>query len=319
LQQASDSFSSGASTLLSAMTLTEMLALEERETAPKAENKFVADVIGFGSFAQQDATANRPESEYYLASATLRAGYRVNKDLTVGGYAGYNRTDADVDTLGSELEAQGAHVGAFVDYRYKGFTFSGLLGYTYSDYDSDRVVLGVNQTATSNTDSHQLLLAGQVAYEFLLDSEKTWSLTPILGFHFAHQMTDGYTESGAGAGNLTVEDTDAQSFQSKVGIEVSKTFLYQEGKRLTVFANGFYHHEFLDDGRDVNVAFNSAAVNAFTVQTEDPERDFANLGMGLESIPFSNPNLRFIGGYQYQFGQDSFTSHNVYAGGRYDF
>ncbi len=320
MRAASDSYSSAASSLLSAMTLSEMLELEvERDEI--IEKRFVTDLIGYGTYAEQDGTSERPEGHYYLANATLRAGYRVTNDLTAGAYAGYNHTQAETDNSGSELQNMGGHVGGFIDYRYKQFRISGLAGYTYSSYDSERKLIfgGLNRQATADTTGHQIMLAGEATYDFIIDKDKTWTVSPILGMHFAHHWIDGYTESGAGAANLTVEDQSAQSLQSKVGAEASKSFYYGIENRITVFGNAFYHREFLDDGRDVDVAFNSAGIGAFTVQTEDPERDFFTLGLGFEAQPFTNPYLRITGGYQHQLGQDGFSAHNLYGGARYDF
>jgi uncharacterized protein YhjY with autotransporter beta-barrel domain len=316
MRAASDSYSSAASTFLGAMTLSEMLELEvERDEI--VDKRIVTDVIGYGTYAEQDGTEDRQEGKYYLANATLRAGYRATNDLTVGAYAGYNHTDAETDNAGSELTNMGAHAGGFIDYRHKQFRISALAGYTYSSYESERRVFG--QTASGDTTGHQIMLAAEATYDHFIDKDKTWTISPILGLNFAHHWIEGYTENGAGVANLTVDDQDSQSLQSKVGAEASKSFYYGIENRVTLFGNAFYRREFLDDGRDVDVAFNSAAINAFTVQTEDPARDFFDIGLGFEAQPFSNPYFRLMGGYQYQMNLDDFTAHNLYGGARYDF
>ncbi|MEM6884256.1 MAG: autotransporter domain-containing protein [Verrucomicrobiota bacterium] len=320
-----DSASLGLSTT-AASTATGRLNYQElypeaAAAAIEPENRFVVEVIGSGTLANQDATSDRPESNYFITTATLRGGYRINQDTTVGAYAGYNGGKAETDAIGSELEYQGGHAGIFGQYDYKGFRFVGLAGYTYSNYDSDRVIAfpGINRTAEGETDSNQVIAAGEIAYDFILGPNYQWKVTPVIGLQYTHLWIDGYQESGAGALSLNVGDQEVDSLQTKIGLEASKLWQYNGMSHITFFASGFWHHEVLDNSRTVNAAFNSTAINNFTVRTEDPERDFAIMGAGLDAVPFRNQDVHLLLGYQNQFGQEGFMSHTLYGGYRRDF
>jgi len=125
-------------------------------------------------------------------------------------------------------------------------------------------------------------------------------------------MTDGSSK-------LLMADQEVDSLQTKIGFEASKLWQYDGLSHITFFANAFWHHEILDNNRTVDAAFNSTAINSFTVQTEDPERDFAIIGAGLDAVPFDNQDVHILLGYQNQFGQDGFMSHTLYGGYRRDF
>jgi outer membrane lipase/esterase len=177
----------------------------------------------------------------------------------------------------------------------------------------------LSRDAQAETDSHQVLVATEIAYDFMLGHDRQWRITPIIGLQYTHLWIDGYSETGANVLNLNVRDQSADSLQTKIGLEASKLWRYGNNGHVTFFANGFWHHEILDDSRNVTASFNSNAVSAFSVQTENPERDFAILGIGLDSVPFSNQDVHLLLGYQHQLGQAGYTSHTIYGGYRRDF
>ncbi len=320
----SDTASMGLATT-AASTATGRLSYQElypqATVSDEPANRFSAELIGSGTMANQEATNDRPKSDYFVTSATLRGAYHINKEATVGLYGGYNGGAAETDAFGSELDYQGGHAGLFAQYRYNNMRFTALTGYTYTNYESNRKIVmpGINRLANSETDSHQLLAAGEFAYDFILGPHKQWRISPILGVQYTHMMIDGYSETGAGALSLTIGDQTVDSLQTKVGLELSKIWQYSEANHITFFANGFWHHEVLDNSRTVNAAFNSTAINSFTVNTENPERDFANVGVGLDAVPFTNMDVHLLLGYQNQFGQDGYMSHTLYGGYRQNF
>ena len=91
---------------------------------------------------------------------------------------------------------------------------------------------------------------------------------------------DGFTETGAGADNLTVAKQSATSLRSEVGAEAVSEWKTR-GLTLVPHLRVAWLHEWDDDARRINATLGGTA---FAVTSRPPQRDSAVLGGGLNLV-----------------------------------
>ena len=78
-----------------------------------------------------------------------------------------------------------------------------------------------------------------------------------------------------------------------------------------------WQHEFLDDSRAINADFVGSGLGAFSVQTTNPQRDAALVGVGVNITVRDTMTLFFD--YDVQAGQQSYLEQSVKGGIRFAF
>ena len=139
--------------------------------------------------------------------------------------------------------------------------------------------------------------------------------TPFLGLGFAHAEIDGFTEADplATGGNLTVHDSDGDSFASVLGV------------RLVGSTNGTFRpegsiawrHEFDDEIQSVDMSFAQGPAGAdFTVISSQTSQDSVLVELGGTLI--IDENTEFSLRYNGWFSGD-YTSNSASARGTHKF
>lgn len=269
-----------------------------------------------GTYSEQDANENFAEADATSIQINVGADKRINDNLAIGALIGYSRTDADVDSLDSEVIDNAVNTALYTHFSEGNSFIEGMIGYRAHFYEYDRNIIAGAGTATSDTVGHQLPASIRVGHDFKFGEDRQWTFTPQAALHYSLLYVDGYSESGAGALNLIVDDMSAQSLQSEVGFRLARRYTGNYGwVSPSLYAS--YNHEFLDDNTSVGTRF-SGGLTPFNVRTADPERDFAILGIALDGTPADYPHLHFGLRYDVQVGQDDYLSHTASAHMRVD-
>jgi uncharacterized protein YhjY with autotransporter beta-barrel domain len=270
-----------------------------------------------GTYSEQDASKNYSEADATSVRINVGADKRVTDNLAVGGMIGYSRTDANVDGLDSEVIDNSVNVGLYTHYSEGNSFVEGMIGYRAHFYEYDRnIIAAPGASANSDTVGHQLPASIRVGHDFKFGEDREWTFTPQAALHYSLLYMDGYSESGAGALNLIVDDFSAQSLQSEFGFRLAKRYTGTYGwVSPSLYAS--YNHEFLDENTSVSSRF-SGGLTPFRVATADPERDFAVLGIALDGTPADYPCLHFGIRYDVQVGQEDYISHSATAHMRVD-
>jgi outer membrane autotransporter protein len=182
-------------------------------------------------------------------------------------------------------------------------------------------VAGVARTANGDFDAIQYSFAANIGYQYTLYGVE---LQPVARLRYLAAEIDGFTETGAGGLNLTYDDQDVESFTTRVGLQASYAVDTSVGV-LVPYVRGEYVHEFLndDDGAQVHYAAdpffatNPAGSSVFVITTEEPDRNYGDLGAGV-ALTLPNGWVTFLD-YAAVVGFADFAIHTVAAGFRRDF
>jgi outer membrane autotransporter protein len=156
-------------------------------------------------------------------------------------------------------------------------------------------------------------MAGDLGYDIPV---RNWILTPMLSVEYIRLATEDYTETGAGALNLTVAGQSTKLLQGHAGGSVAYVWKVG-GATLTPRVWALYGHEFDADetaGVTARLAMGSAS---FTTAVASPGRDFVTLGgQALLTLPRDRSLYVNVSG---QTGRSDYSAFNVGLGFRMAF
>jgi uncharacterized protein with beta-barrel porin domain len=271
-------------------------------------------ISGTAEFADQDPSGGNSGYNYTTASPTIGLDYRLTPDFTLGAIFNYANTDVDFGN-GGDLNINTELAGLYGVWAHGGFRVSGMAGYGFTQYDSNRNTFG--SIARSTPDGDEITAGATGAYDFRVARHVI--LSPEIGVDYTHLDVDSFSETGGGAFNLNVGDRDADSLRSHVGGRATATFDCGP-VTLSPQINAAWYHEFLDNEDGVTTGISGApALGSFLVSTNSPQRDFALVGAGLSAVPKDCQNVTIFLNYDAQVGQSDFMANTVDGGVRIGF
>jgi uncharacterized protein with beta-barrel porin domain len=302
--------------LVSDMPNPVMAGVDMKQIAPAANpNRWSTFVSGNVVLADIGHDSDVNHSNYTTGGVTAGADYRLDDNWTVGGLFGYGHTDATLDPNGSGTRVDSYSPGVYAAYVDHGWYANGLFAYNYNSYSEDRAIPFMGSTAHGAPDGNQFDTNLDGGYEF---RSGNWTFGPTAALQYVHLDVNSFTETGAGAANLNINEQNADSLRSRIGGEVRYNWSWYGGKvTATPHLSASWQHEYLDNSAGITSQFDGQGLGSFTVQTTSPDRDSAMIDAGLDTQWNSALNL-FVD-YQAQAGQSNFFAQSVEAGVKVSF
>ncbi|MFA6582826.1 MAG: autotransporter domain-containing protein [Elusimicrobiaceae bacterium] len=157
----------------------------------------------------------------------ISAGFdrRLGDNIIVGigtGYASNNLTSRDGTGGGTSKNYQGSLYGTLLG---ENAYLSGVLMFGYNDYSASRAINFGNISRTAKSD-----YAGQ-QYSAYAEAGKTFDkegllVTPLASLQYSYLHTGAYTETGAGAADLSVNSQNYGTLQSGLGVRIGCALKY---------------------------------------------------------------------------------------------
>jgi uncharacterized protein with beta-barrel porin domain len=283
-----------------------------------------AFINGSISLGEKEATGNEAGFEFDTKGITMGVDYRFNDNFVAGGALGYGRHDSEYDGSSGNLDMTSWSLSAYGTYYHSDSVYvEGLLRYGMNDYENSRRINASGepeQFGLGDTDGTELSFDISAGYELNRDS---LTVTPYGRYGYTRLKIDSYTESasnssGQGSGSvLTIGDQDVVSHTIALGGTLNYAISTTKG----VFVPHLrfeWEHERNDDSRLISARFvHDPTDTVFRVETDDPDRNYFNLGAGLSAV-FAEGRSGFIY-YETRLGQDDVTLRSVNAGIRFEF
>lgn len=288
------------------------------DQGPSRLGGFVNGMVATG---ERDRTSREDGFDFDSIGVTAGLDYRFTDQWVAGVALGYSSSEADIERDGGSLDTDGYSL-ALYGLWYRGpVHVEGSLSYGQNDYESERIIDYVNGLALPNrfnakgdTDGSQITATLEVGYE---QARGPWTLDYAARLAYLDADVDGFTETDAGALALRVDDQDIRSLSSALGVRAAYAMSRDFGVLVPQF-RAFWHHEFRDDSRDVRAVFvNDPFGTPFTIPTDDPDRNYFSLGVGLSAV-LPRGFQGFVD-YETRLGLEDVTYHAVTAGVRGEF
>lgn len=270
-------------------------------------------VKGIGNHSEQD---NRGGFNGYDADTWGVSGGSdalVAEGTRLGFAGGYAASDVENqgDTGGTDIDTYQGSV--YVGFDMKPWYVNTAFTFSWNSYESTRSIVfpGVSRVAESETDGQQYTAIVDTGYVI---QHEQWEITPLASLEYSHLNIDGYTETGAGALNLIVDDQSYDFLELGLGGKLALPIKDDNGTWVPeVHARWLY--DMIGDNFQTTSSF-AGGGSAFSTNGLEPAQHALNAGAGI--MIYTKGNVTLSGVYDFTYKED-FTSHNAEAVLRYNF
>jgi outer membrane autotransporter protein len=244
-------------------------------------------VVGYGDTQKTDSDGNAAGNR--LRGSGISGGLDIELDgNSVVGIAVSSGTEhVSFDGLADSGRSRGNAVGLYGIHVAGPWSFKGTAGYSVSNNHLDRniVVGALQRTASSDFKSRTLSLYAEAAYDI---KHAGFTLQPVAALSHLGTMTNGYSETGAGALNLNVDGQNTNSTRSLLGARTVHEF-----DKFKLKLQALWAHEFGNTNAPMTATFSGApTAGAFQVNGVKLVRD--SLVLGLDASGEIGKNLRLV-------------------------
>jgi outer membrane autotransporter protein len=244
---------------------------------------------GYGNFGDIDDTANASGADYHTYGIAAGIDWPLTSTITAGLAAGYARTD--VDPFNGNADVDSYQLAAYAGWQLNNYYINSDITYGHHSIDSDRQVIVGALTATASADYDADQVSMNVEGGKVIPLNNNTSLTPFVGIDYAHLSRDSFTETGAGAANLSVQDQDEDSLRTKIGVRLSHTIETNKQTRITPSIAVAYVREHLDNVSRVQSGFSAAPNNTFLIDGPELDRNRVALNAGVTAALSEHSHL----------------------------
>ncbi|WP_022665369.1 autotransporter domain-containing protein [Desulfospira joergensenii] len=250
------------------------------------------------------------QSGYDHQTFILSGGYDhvLGNSVLAGISAGYGTTQADYDDQGGSRSAMDSYaLGVYGSWFRNDWYVDTVLAAIYNRHDLHRELPALDATATADPDGHTLSAKTEGGYRF---ETGTWGLTPRASLEYTRLHQDGYTETGAGAANLVMGDTDANFLESGLGLTVDRTWETGWGMIIPELS-AMWLHQWLTQDRAITYAMTGLPGTVFSDTLAEASEDTLRLGAGVRFL-LDEKNLILTARYQGDLEEHA-RSHSLLA------
>ena len=293
------------------------LGVEPGIETPGLVPRFGIFINGTASFGDKDDTADELGFDFNTDGITVGGDYRIKDTLVAGGAVGivdsdsdFNGSRGDVDTRGLSFLGYGTYYLSETSY------LEAVVSFGRSEFENTRnLSIGpITSEVEGDTDGNEITISLGAGYDF---ARGPLSFSPYGKINYIRTEIDGYTEDTNTGLELVYKDQNADSLSTLLGGQLS----YAISKPYGVFLPTLrfdWTHEFRDDSRFITASFlNDPTQGQFKIKTDDPDRDYFLLGLGVAATFRDGRSAYF--NYEYLLDHDNLDQESVAAGFRMDF
>ena len=274
---------------------------------------FMSGRINFG---EKDSTSRETGFDFTTQGITAGLDYWHSSKLVFGGALGYADTSSDFNFNGGSLDATARSAAFYGSYYLREDAYiDWITTIGNNSFNTRRTIVysGVNTLTQGNTDGKQLGLSATAAVDYRVGK---LLISPYIRLDYVNAEIKGYQETGGSGLALAIAKQKTKSFSSAIATRISQAFSQHWGV-LVPSAYFEWEHEFKDDGRLITAHFIEDPSSAFSIPTDNPDRDYFKFGAAL-SATFPRGKSAYIS-YASIAGQDTITSSTIDLGGRMEF
>lgn len=286
-----------------------VLAIDEA-TAPMEPGAQGAWVAPLGGLGRVDGDGNAGTVEW--SSAGLAGGYQgpinFGPGHATGGVGfGYIRSHGAIDSRLSSYDGDGFYLGAHGAWTDGPWSLGGSLAYGATHISTQRDLAFIGRSAEADYWTHAVGFAGEASYGF--DLTETTRIAPLFTLDAGWSGHGAFTETGAGALNLTAAAESWARLDAGIGIALTHTMRTENGD-VTLEGRAVWEHAFADTVPSQTLSL-SGSPTSFSVQGPSAAPDRLRLGTGFSWDIANGASL--TGSYDGVFSSDE-VSHSVALG-----
>jgi autotransporter-associated beta strand protein len=256
--------------------------LESKGSSDERSGLFVS-VLGTQGKLKDIAGASGTQPGYNFYSGGFLSGidHRFGPNLAMGLSLGYQYGNASIDAPASgSVIGNSARYGLYTTVFDEATRLNLYVGGAQDFFSTSRDISfgGLGRTATAKPKGSELNWNARLESDYRTRTLGT--LTPFAEVNSDRLNVKSFTESGAGALDLSVAEQTAESLRSVLGLRESLKFR-DEFYTCLGYVSAAWQHEYKSQSRPIDAQLASGAGSAFSVTTVDMPRDGALLGAGF--------------------------------------
>lgn len=234
-----------------------------------------------GGFGVVGGNANAGTLTYNLGGFAAGIDRRVTPDLLLGVTAGFTSGTQWVGGFSGRGISDTFQAGLYASYARDAVYIDGLAAYAYSDNRMQRQITipGLSRLANGRTGANLFFGQIEAGYRFDIGGLAAAYVTPFARLQGATATQNAFTESGAGALDLSVAAQTTNSLRSVIGAQLGGAMDLGWREKLAMQVKLGWGHEYADTGRPVTASFVGAPALPFTTYGAAPQRDSVVLGL----------------------------------------
>jgi len=288
---------------------------------PGLDNHWGMFVDGNGIFAQANSGNMLPGYNSESGGVTTGITYRVNPQLSVGIYTGYQGTYTKSGANGSGLGTGSSIIdnavrfgvfGTFGQKDGKGFYANALAGGAYHNFQATRVIqyTGMNRTANSSPGAGELDTMLATGYDI---QKGRFTFGPTASLQYTYLGVNSLNETGAQSLDFNSGGWNSSSLLSSVGAHAAYSWVAHHGSGGDVVVvpqiNLSWQHEFMQNPYAISGNLGGTSPT-FANWSATPIRDFLYTGVGF-TVEFAKRwNTSFF--YNAAAGNSDLVSQNIF-------
>jgi len=269
----------------------------------------------FGNIASQDERDGVAGYDSHTYGVAVGMDNKVTDKVRLGAALSFAQSNVDgKDTGNSDTDINSYQVAVYGSYEPGKYYVEGQLAYAYNEVDTTRQITfgGLNRTASGSYDANQYSATLGAGVPMKQDA---WTITPKAGLFYSYTDPKSYTETGAGAMNLTVNPDSTSILEGSLGVNVAYDHKVSGGL-LRPEARAAVLYEFLGDEGSATSKFSGAGASFKTTGAE-PAQFGGALGVGL-GYTTADGVWEVRGDYDVELRED-FVGHTGMLTGRINF
>ncbi len=212
----------------------------------------------------------------------------LNDDVKLGVAYAFAKTDIDSSSRDTQVKTHSAI--AYAEYKPSNWFVNGILSYSFSDYEEDKSVAGVN--AGADYDADNISVQAVAGYDYVTNNS---IVTPTLGLRYMNVDRDGYTD----ALGVRVDSTDIDVLTAIFGVKYATTYVVNEMTFMPEVRVGVTYDLMRDNDSALVTLANGSA---YTVNAGNLKRFGYEFGAGLTTA--LNDRVEVGVGYEGKFRED---------------
>lgn len=298
--------------------LVQQIGTAARGGGASADESEIASKLGFFvngnlSFGETDTSDNEEGFDFETTGLTTGVDYRLTNQFVLGGALNILTTESDYENNSGTLDIDGYSLSVYGSYYQSEQLFvDGIFSVGKNRYDSGRnfMVGAVTHDLEGDTDSTEYSFSIGAGYDYFWQN---LTFTPQARINYTRFEIDSYDESGSGL-NLSIDSQDVESMAALVSGSLSMAYSTNYGVFIP-YVSIELEHEFEDNSRAIVASFvNDPSQSTFSVETDDPDRDFIHLGLGFSATLQGGKSL-FLH-YENMLSHDDTEQYTVTGGYR---
>ncbi|MEA5115557.1 MAG: autotransporter outer membrane beta-barrel domain-containing protein [Geobacteraceae bacterium] len=271
-------------------------------------------IDSYGQWGDQRGAQGVTGYDYDLYGGTIGYDSTFPNNLMLGISMGTSRAAIDFDENmgdGSVKDVTGSLYGSYL---LGDAYIEGVLSYGRERFQNHRrLSIGSMQRdalSSHSGDAYSVYLGA--GYDYKVGNS---AIIPFVAIRYAHLDEEGFSESGAGSLDLTLDRRRTDSLVSELGVRAARAYKLNSGSLIPEFSAAFSYDFDIDD-RVITSSFAGSPGAAFSIKGQQVEKYGAVVNAGLTFIHDSGVSTSIK--YSGEFRERS-SSHGVIGNLRYQF